>query len=282
MFEKRVTLFRLLGFEVRVDPSWLVLALLISWTLAESVFPARYKNLSPPTYWLMGVTGAVGLFASIVFHELCHSLVARAYGVSMKGITLFIFGGVAEMDEEPAHPKAEFFMAVIGPISSLALCAACYGVYRASALFGWPAPAQGVARYLALMNGMLAVFNLLPGFPLDGGRVLRSILWAFKGNLRWATRVASQMGAGLGTALLVLGILNIVVGREFIGGIWWLLIGMFLRNASRASYQQLVARKAFEGEPLRRFMQPDPVTVPPSITIQELVEEYIYRYHYKM
>lgn len=282
MFEKRITIFRLLGFEVRVDPSWLILAILITWTLAEGVFPSRYGGLSATAYWWMGAAGALGLFASIVFHELCHSLVARAYGITMKGITLFIFGGVAEMEQEPESPKAEFLMAIVGPLSSAFLSAICYAIAALGVTSGWPVQVTGILYYLALINALLAVFNLLPGFPLDGGRVLRSALWAVKGNLRAATRIASQIGAGMGTLIFVLGILNVLGGKNIVGGIWWILIGMFLRNASRTSYQQVLARKAFEGESVRRFMEAEPVTVPASITVASLVEDYIYRHHFKM
>jgi Zn-dependent protease/CBS domain-containing protein len=281
MFERRVTIFKLLGFEVRIDPSWLILAMLITWTLAQGVFPSSYKNLTPAAYWMMGAAGAAGLFASIVFHELCHSLIARRYGLPMKGITLFIFGGVAEMDEEPSSPKAEFTMAIAGPVSSVLLALCFYLLQLAGARCGWPRQVTGVAYYLAMINLMLAAFNLIPGFPLDGGRVLRSVLWGWKGNLRWATRVATQIGAGFGTFLFLLGILNVLIGN-LVGGIWFFLIGMFLRNASQMSYRQLIARRAFQGEPLRSFMKPDPVTVPASISVASLVEDYVYRYHFKM
>ncbi len=281
MFERRVTLFKLLDFQVRLDPSWIILAVLITWTLANGVFPAHYGNLSRASYWWMGAAGALGLFASIVFHELCHSLVARRYGLAMRGITLFIFGGVAEMDEEPKSPRAEFLMAAAGPLSSFLLALGFYYASTVGAIAGLPLQINGTARYLALINAMLAIFNLIPGFPLDGGRVLRSILWGWTGNLRWATRVASQIGSGFGTLIFVLGIFNVLAGN-LVGGLWWFLIGMFLRNASRMSYQQMLTRKAFEGERLNRFMNREPVTVPSSLSVTALVENYIYRYHFKM
>jgi Zn-dependent protease len=281
MFERRVTLFKLLGFQVRLDPSWIILAVLITWTLAHGVFPAYYANLSQASYWWMGVAGALGLFASIIFHELCHSLVARRYGLQMRGITLFIFGGVAEMDEEPKSPRAEFLMAAAGPLSSFLLAIGFHYAYVAGARAGLPLQITGTMRYLALINVILAIFNLIPGFPLDGGRVLRSILWGWTGNLRRATRTASQIGSGFGTLIFVLGIFNVLAGN-LIGGLWWFLIGMFLRNASRMSYQQMLTRRAFEGEPLSRFMNREPVTVPASLSVTALVEDYIYRYHFKM
>jgi Zn-dependent protease/CBS domain-containing protein len=280
MFGKRIKLFTILGFEVRIDLSWFIIAVLITWTLASGVFPHYYKGLRTAIYWWMGVAGALGLFFSVVFHELAHSVISRKRGLPMKGITLFIFGGVAEMREEPESAGTEFWMAIAGPISSVVLGLVFYGLL-AVGRGSWPVPINGVIGYLAMINFILAGFNLLPAYPLDGGRVLRSALWKWKGNVRWATRVASQVGSGFAIALIVLGVLAFVRGN-FIGGMWWFLIGLFLRNASQMSYQQLLMRKALEGESVQRFMKRDPVTVPPSISVEQLVEDYIYQYHYKM
>ncbi len=281
MFGKRMQLFKLLGFEVRVDASWLVIAVLVTWSLASGLFPYLYPGMTREAYWTMGVLGALGLFASIVAHEFCHSLVARKVGIPMKGITLFIFGGVAEMGDEPPTARAEFMMAIVGPLSSMAIGGVFYLIYRGGQSAGWSTPVNGVIYYIAYINGILAAFNLLPAFPLDGGRVLRSILWGAKGNLRWATRVSSSIGSAFGLGLIFLGILRFI-GGEVIGGVWMFLIGMFLRNAAQMSYQQLLVRKALEGEPVRRFMNADPVTVQSSLTVEKLVEDYIYKYHHKM
>ena len=280
MFGKRITLFKLLGFEVHIDPSWLIIALLVVWSLTKGWFPANYRDLAPATYLWMGLCGAAGLFFSIVFHELCHSLVARRFGLPMKGITLFIFGGVAEMSDEPSSAKAEFLMAIAGPLSSVLLGLMLYVV---TALGGelLSLPVIGVIEYLAAINLFLAAFNLLPAFPLDGGRVLRAALWQWKKNLRWATRVASRIGTGFGIFLILVGIFYVVMG-SLINGIWLFMIGMFLRNAAQMSYQQVLIRKALEGETVQHFMKKDPVTAPSSVSIKELVENYIYNYHYKM
>jgi len=264
-----------------VDWSWTIIAGLIVWSLAAGLFPYHYRNLSSETYWLMGTAGAVGLFLSIIFHEFCHSLVARSFAMPIKGITLFIFGGVAEMADEPPTARAEFYMAVVGPLSSIFIAGVFYLFYLWGKLAGWPVPVNGVTGYLAWVNGLLAGFNLVPAFPLDGGRILRSLLWWGNNNLRWATRISSQIGAGFGIILIILGVLQILRGN-FIGGLWWALIGMFLRGAAEMSYQQLLMRKALEGEPVSRFMNRHPVTVPPSLTVKELVEDYIYKYHFKM
>ena len=281
MFGKRITLFKLLGFEVRIDLSWIVIAVLIAWSLSTGLFPFYYKNLSTETYWAMGIIAAVGLFISIIVHEFSHSLVARHYGMPMKGITLFIFGGVSEMEEEPPSPKVELLMAGVGPLSSIAIAVFFYWISLLGKTIGWGEPINGVVEYLAVINALLAGFNLLPAFPLDGGRVLRAALWHWKRNVRWATRVSSQVGSGFGILLIVLGIFNVFRGN-FIGGMWWFLIGMFLRGAAKMSYRQLMTREALEGEKVQRFMNPNPVTVAPTTTIEEFVEDYVYKYHFKM
>lgn len=281
MFGKSVKLFKLFGFEVKLDFSWLILAVLITWTLAQGLFPHYFKDLSTLTYWWMGVAGAIGLFISIVFHEFSHSLVARKFGIPMRGITLFIFGGVAEMTDEPPSAKSEFWMAIAGPIASIVLGIIFLLVSMGGRQTGWPVSVTGVFSYLGFINLILAAFNLIPAFPLDGGRVLRSGLWSMKNNLNWATRISSQIGSGFGIVLILLGAFSFISG-DFIGGVWWFLIGMFLRGASRGSYQQLLMRRALEGESVERFMKTNPVTVPSSISVDNLVEDYIYKYHFKM
>jgi Zn-dependent protease/predicted transcriptional regulator len=280
MFGRRVTLFKMFGFAVRVDGSWLIIAVLITWSLAVGMFPNLYPGLSKSEYWLMGLLGALLLFASIVVHELAHSLVARRHGLAMKGITLFIFGGVAEMDSEPPNAKAEFLMAVAGPLTSIVIGAVFY-VLAWAAQGVWPTAAVGVLSYLYWINWILAAFNLVPAFPLDGGRILRSALWHWKGNLWSATRIASNIGSGFGVLLMAFGVYRLLVG-DFIGAVWWFLIGMFLRGAAQGSYQQMMVQRMLQGEPIRRFMNTNPVTVSPAISLEDLVEHYIYKYHYKM
>ncbi|MBW6520194.1 MAG: site-2 protease family protein [Desulfoarculaceae bacterium] len=281
MFGKSITLFRIFGFEVKIDVSWVILALLIVWSLSVGLFPFRYEGLSTQTYWIMGMIGATGLFFSIIFHEMSHSLVARRYGMSIKGITLFLFGGVAEMKKEPASPKAEFMMAIAGPLSSIFLAVVFYALSQVTKIAGLSEAVYGVIRYLAWINAILAAFNLVPAFPLDGGRILRSLLWGWKKNLRWATRIAAGIGSGFGLLLIFLGILNFFQGN-LIGGMWLFFIGMFLRNSADMSYSQLLVRKVLEGEQVHRFMKKDPVTVTPATTVETLVEDFIYRHHFKL
>jgi len=281
MFGKKIHLFTIFGFDVGIDITWLFLAVLVTWSLAAGLFPVWFQDFTTATYWWMGVAGALGLFLSIVFHEFWHSIVARYYGLPMRGITLFIFGGVAEMEDEPQNAKTELLMAVAGPLSSVVLGCIFLLVYWGVAAAAWSEPVGGVLLYLGWLNIVLAVFNMLPAFPLDGGRVLRSILWFAKGNLRWATRIAAGIGSGFGVLLIVLGLLSFITGG-FITGVWYFLIGMFIRGAANMSYRQVLVRNALGGETVARFMQQNPVTVPPSVSIRELVDDYFYKYHYKM
>jgi len=281
MFGKPITLFKLVGFEVRIDASWLIIAFLVVWTLAEGHFPFQAPGLSQATYWGMAVAGAIGLFASIIIHEFAHSLVARRDGIPMKGITLFVFGGVAEMETEPPTAAAEFRMAIAGPAMSIAIGVVSYAVYLLGAALEWPGAVLAVFSYLAFINVALAIFNMLPAFPLDGGRVLRGYLWSRSGNLRRSTRTASRIGAVFGTGFIIMGLFSLLMGN-LIGGIWWFLIGMFLRGASLASYRQLEIRHALEGEPVSRFMKEDPVMVPASATLQRFVDDYVYQHYYDM
>ena len=280
MFGRRITLFKMLGFEVRVDASWLLIAFLITWSLAVGVFPNELPGLLTGTYWWMGIAGALGLFGSIVIHEFSHSIVARHYGVPMKGITLFIFGGVAEMEEEPPNPKTEFLMAIAGPLASVAIGGVFYAI-GVAAQTSWPIEFLAVVGYLSSTNWLLAGFNMIPAFPLDGGRVLRAALWQRSGNLVRATRTAAFAGSSFGTLLIVGGVLQLLWGN-FVGAVWWFLLGMFLRMVSAASYHRVLLQSVLKGEPVRRFMNRNLVSVPPDITVQDLVDNYIYKYHRKM
>lgn len=278
MFGRSYTLFKLLGFKVQVDASWLVLALLVTWTLAAGYFPSQASGLSAATYWTMGLVGALGLFVSIVLHELSHSVVARRRGLPMTGITLFIFGGVAQMEDEPANAGTEFLMAIAGPLASIALACGFYLLYLAGQANVWPGTILLVFRYLAFINGLLAGFNLIPAFPLDGGRIFRAALWRWKHNLRWATRIASRIGSGFAIAFMGLGALDVFQG-DVIGGVWLVVIGMFLQGTSGAAYRQLVSRQMLAGESVRSLLVTDPVTVPRHLSIKALVEDYIYPKH---
>jgi len=199
----------------------------------------------------------------------------------MKGITLFIFGGISEMSDEPPNATTEFLMAFAGPLSSIVLGAGFYGATWVGRYLGWPRPATGILGYLAFINWVLAIFNLLPAFPLDGGRILRSALWKWKNDLRWATRLASRIGAGFGLVLVGFGVLNVFAGN-LIGGLWYGIIGLFLRGAAQSSYKQILLRHSLAGKTVGELMAPNPLSVPPTISVKQLVEEFVYRHHFKM
>lgn len=282
MFGPRIELFRALGIPIRVDLSWFIVFLYLTWTLASRVFPTMVPGLPKAVAWSMGTAGALGLFGSVVLHELGHAVTAKRLGVQMRGITLFLFGGVAEMSDEPRTPKAEFLIAIAGPVVSVLLAALFAGGAALAPLAGLPATMVTVLWYLGVINGVLVLFNMIPAFPLDGGRVLRSAIWHFQGSLRRATRISSAIGSGFGLLLVVWGIWRLLGHGDLLGGLWSFLIGLFLRHAAEMSYQQLLLRRALEGEPVDRFMHADPIAVPRHISIQELVDDYVYRHHFKL
>lgn len=280
MFGRAVQVMKVAGIPIRLDPSWLLILALVTWSLATGWFPLQHPDMSTGQYWLVGTVGALGLFVSIVLHELAHALTARRLGVEMRGITLFLFGGVAEMASEPKDSRTEMLVALAGPLASVLIAGACWVVARAGGDV-LPLVASATVGYLASINMILVAFNMIPAFPLDGGRVFRAMLWRWKGNVRWATRISSQVGAGTGAAFVVLGFL-MFMGGNFVGGAWMALIGLFLRGAARSSYQQLQLTEMLGGEPVLPFAQQDVVTVRPDLTIRELVEEQVYRHHFKM
>lgn len=275
-----IRIFKLLGFPVWLHLSWLIVAVLLTWTLATGYFPAVSANFTPATNWAMGFAGMLGLFVSVLLHETGHCVIARNYGIPIKGITLFVFGGVAEMEREPPTARAEFDIAIAGPVVSFALAVVFYASVLAAANWIWPLPVTAVLSYLAGINGMIAVFNLAPAFPLDGGRILRAFLWHRRKDLRSATRTASRLGSAFGAALIALGLFNVLIGAV-VSGMWWALLGLFIRGASRMSYEQVTLRSALQGEPISRFMNDHPVTVKPETTIDQFVEDYVYHHYFK-
>jgi Zn-dependent protease/predicted transcriptional regulator len=272
VFSHRIQLFTIFGFTVRLDLSWLLMAALVASQFATG-FMAPPDSFARGTSWVMGALIVAGLFVSIVLHELTHSLVARLHGMRMKGITLFLLGGVAEMQDEPPSPWAEFAMAIVGPLASLVVALAFGGAWWIAARALAPDPVTAVLVNLALMNVGLAIFNMLPAFPLDGGRVLRSILWHAKGDHFWATRIAGFFGIGFGVLLAASGVTFMAWNGSF-QGITWVLVGLFVVSAARASVQQARLARAFEGLTVRRFMDPEVVSVQRWVPLSELAESY--------
>ena len=280
MLKNRLKIFTILGFNIYIDLSWLILAVLIVWSLSAGYFPEKIKNLHGYAYIIMGIFGAFGLFFSIVFHELSHSVFARSYGVKMNGITLFLFGGVAEMENEPEKPMAEFVMGIMGPVSSVVLA----GIFALiSRLFyaELPAPVYIVLQYLSWINLLLAAFNMIPAFPLDGGRVLRSIIWAFNKNVFSATRISSKFGETFGWFLMIGGGL-LFMGTSNPGYIWYFVIGFFLRNAAISSYENVVLKKLLSGVKVSEFLKRDVETVDSSVTVNDFVENHVYKHLHRI
>ncbi len=227
-------------------------------------------------YWIVGIITSLLFFASVVAHELAHSLVGRVNGIPVKSITLFIFGGIAQMTKEAAHPGAEFKMAAAGPACSLVI-AGLFGLLWFFAQ-GVVEPLAAMAFWLAYVNVILAAFNLIPGFPLDGGRVFRSLLWRVTGNYRRSTQVATRVGQGIGYLFVLGGILIIFLrpfGLDWFSGLWLAFIGWFLESAASASYRQLRWRDALQGVSASQVMTTDCPLVPPNITVSQLVQGYI-------
>jgi Zn-dependent protease len=280
MFANKIPLFSLLGFRVSLDYTWFLLAILIVWSLSRGYFPGVIADLPPETALLLGVFGALGLFASIIFHEFSHALVARRFDIPVSGITLFIFGGVAEMEAEPPDAKSEFLMAIAGPIASFVLAGLFYSIALALPEATARAPFGTVFLYLGLINGLLATFNLIPAFPLDGGRVLRAAVWWWTGDLQRATTMAATTGRVLGSLLMALGLFSIVTGN-LLAGMWQALIGLFIIGAAKSSESHTVMATALHDVPVRRLMVADPVTIPAETTVNDLIETYFYRYSHK-
>jgi Zn-dependent protease len=261
---------RLLGVEIGLDPSWFIIFALIVWTIMGRFAALGQRSLALQI--VAAVTSALLFFASIVFHELSHSLVARARGISVRRITLFVFGGVAEIMREPRHALDEFLIAVAGPLASVAAASGFAIAGLMMRLVRLEAPAT-MFGWLALVNFLLAVFNLLPGYPLDGGRVFRALVWAVTGSLRRATMAAGAIGQLLAWGFMLLGVLMLLRGN--LAGAWWIFIGLFLNNAAVASVQQVTLSEALAGHTVREVMQPDCPTVPPDMSLAQVVEDVV-------
>ncbi|MHC0062704.1 site-2 protease family protein [Nostoc sp. UIC 10890] len=268
------------GFEIRIDLSWLLIVFLILWTLSAGLFPANYPGLSNATYLGMGLVATFLFFASLLAHELSHSLVARTKGIPVEGITLFIFGGVSRTRMDAERPDDEFQIAIIGPLTSLVLAAFFGLVAYIGTNAGWSVVVTGVASYLGTINLILAIFNMLPGFPLDGGRVFRSLIWKYTGNQKKATKIASTSGKWLAYLLIALGFWELF-GSALLSGLWLILIGWFLYNAAEAGYEELLIRTSLEGVKAQEIMTPHPETVNADLTLQDLVDKYFLSRRYQ-
>ncbi len=270
-----IRLGRIAGIEILVHWSWFAIFLGLTWWLADGFFGEVYEDWSKTEAWAASVVTTLLFFASILLHELSHSLVAKRLGLGVRNITLFIFGGVSSLACEPTGAKQEFRVAIVGPLTSFVLSA----VFATVAAAAWltnneNSPWGAIAEYLAIINFSVAVFNLLPGFPLDGGRVLRAALWSRSGSMLTATRWASSTGTLISFGLIAIGVVSVLAG-SFVGGAWFIVIGWFLRNASESSYRQLVLRMTLEGRKVGDALNRSYHPAPPDITLDQLVNEHI-------
>ncbi len=255
---------RVLGISIYVHFSWLIIFALITWTLATGYFPTYYPDLPASSYWAKALVASLLFFVSILLHEMGHAVVAVRNGIEIRSITLFIFGGVSQMEKDPEDGATEFRIAAVGPLVSLALAGLFYLAASAEVL---GASARAVARYLAFINLALAVFNLVPAFPLDGGRILRGLLWRHSGKAR-ATRMAAGAGTFFAYFLIVSGALRLFKG-DGIGGIWYVLIGWFLKEGAQGAYQRVRLDETLRGVTVRDVMIADPETLPSQVSLSE-------------
>ncbi|MFC1935904.1 site-2 protease family protein, partial [Chloroflexota bacterium] len=261
---------RIAGVEIGIHYTWLFAFVLITWTLADGFFPDSFPGWSWPVYWATGILSALFLFASVLIHELAHSLVAKGRGLPVQGITLFIFGGVSSIRAEAKAAKDEFLIAVVGPVTSLILAAVFGAMWLA--VSDKNTPLTAILMYLALVNGLLGLFNLLPGFPLDGGRVVRAVLWGATGNLSKATNIAAGAGQVLALVFISWGVFQLLSGNV-LGGLWIAFIGWFLNGAAESSRRQTAFQEALRGIAVSEVMDPDPETVGPETRVDVLVRE---------
>jgi|TARA_R110002073_G_scaffold7112_3_gene41051 Zn-dependent protease len=277
MIGASITLIEVFGIKIRVNISWAFIAILLAWGLAEGYFPTINEKLPEATYWWMSIVAVLGLFASILLHELAHSLVARAYGMEITGITLWLLGGIAELKGEPPSPKVELLMAIAGPAMSVFL--GTFFWLSAGVLQGFVSVAT-VLSYLGMLNLILAAFNMVPAFPLDGGRVARAIIWMHTGDYLAATKTAARMGSLFGLGLIAFGFLGLVTGAG-LASLWWVVLGMFVRFAADSSNLQAQTKNVLAQKTVREFMTPKPITVSAETSVADLVENYIYHYDFE-
>jgi Zn-dependent protease len=271
MNRSTISLGRILGIPIGLDYSWFLIFGLLTWSLATSYYPAEFKNWPVTQYWIVGAATVILMFGSVLLHELGHSVVALRYKIPVRSITLFVFGGVAQIGTEPPSAMAEFWIAIAGPITSFAL-ALFFGVLQP--VVGAFAPLLAVAKYLAYINGTLGFFNLIPGFPLDGGRVFRAIIWGTTHSLRRATLIAANVGRFIAYGFIGLGVWQ-MVGGNFGNGLWIAFIGWFLESAASSQIRQQTIHDLLEGHHVADAMRRDYAAIMPNTTLEQLINKHI-------
>ncbi len=270
--ESSIRIGRIWGIPIGLNLSWFLIFALITWSLAVGYLPEEYPSLSTTTHWIVGLITSLLFFSSVLLHELGHAFVALRNQIPVRGITLFIFGGVAQIESEPKTPGQEFRVAVAGPVVSLLLAGFFGLLWQLDRDLPWLA---APSLWLARINLMLALFNLIPGFPLDGGRILRAIVWHFS-NFQRATRIATRVGQGVAVVFIGAGVWLMFSGN-FFDGLWLAFIGWFLNSAASANYAQSTVQHILQGVPVRDVMYNQWITVDANTPVSVLVEEHVLR-----
>jgi Zn-dependent protease/predicted transcriptional regulator len=290
-----IRIFRISGINIHIDPSWFFIFFLLVWSLAGGVFPAWHPDWSWLQNVVLGVAAALLFFASVLAHELAHALVAKSRGLPVRRITLFLFGGVSNLEREPESARTEFLIAAVGPIVSLilgflfwaaanGLAGSSFSIENPLAAMSRLGPLATLLMWLGPTNILVGIFNLIPGFPLDGGRILRSIVWGATGNLQKSTNLAAGVGQFVGWSFIFIGVAMFFgiripfFGAGALSGVWLAFIGWFLNNAAARSSQQLIIQDLLGDVPVTRLMRSDVPIVPADTKIDELVNEWILRY----
>lgn len=270
--KRQYNIGRIFGIKISLHYSWFIIAILLSWALATGYFPEFFPGLAQQQYWGIAIASAILLFVSVLFHEISHALVAKHHKIPIKQIQLFFFGGVAFMDDEKITPRTEFIMALAGPLCSLVLASIFFTFQpQITNIYG-----SAILHYLARINLVLGIFNLAPGFPLDGGRALRAVIWMVTKDFEKATYIASRSGKFIGGLLVFLGFINIFSGN--LAGLWFVLIGGFLFFLAEMSYEQIMLRKILKGKKVKDVMLKKFQKIEEDQHIDEIIKDYFLVY----
>jgi Zn-dependent protease len=276
-----LSLLRIGRIEIILDYSWFIIFFLLMYTMAEGYFPQAHRNLTKPQYWIMGSAIALLFFASVLAHELAHCYVAISHGIRVKSTRLFFFGGLTEVSAEPKTGRQEFLIALAGPAMSMVLAAFFFLVLAFSFLMtGKQTPIAAIAGCLGVLNIALALLNFIPGFPLDGGRILKAVLWDRWNDAGRATKVVSQFGNAFALFLIIFGVLQFLASGNLMVGLWLVFIGLFMKQSALGSFQAVMLQRALSGVKVRQIMTENVVTVDWLLPVEELVREYIYKYQF--
>ena len=276
MMQGNLRIFRLWGIPVEINASWLLILAIMTWSFATGLYPDVLPDISKRETWILAFVTAILLFISILLHEFSHSLVASRSGLPIRKITLFLFGGVAQMERDVDNPILELKMAAAGPAMSVVLAGLFFGLAK---LFASHRLVYALMDNLKYINLLVIVFNMVPGFPLDGGRILRALIWRRTGNVQKATKIASRIGTVFAYLLMVVGVINLFSGI-LIGGLWLIFIGFFLRQAAQSGYLMVTLRNTLGNLRVRDVMRSPVITVEAALDLRHLVDDYFLRYHY--